>query len=70
MDKSLGRSQPSGGTLATLGKRAVAYLVLIAVAIVALKVVGAIVIGLFTTVITVALLVALAVAAIWAGRRL
>ena len=68
MENSLGK--PQAGTLETHGKRAVAYLVLIAVALVALKVIGGIVIGLVTTLVTVAVVVALVVAAVWAFRRL
>lgn len=68
MDNSL--EKPSVGALGTLGRRAVAYLVLIAVAILAVKIVGGIVIGLITTVLTVAVVIALIAAAIWAFRRL
>jgi hypothetical protein len=68
MDNSLGRTQ--AGTLETLGKRAVAYLVLIAVALIALKIIGGVVIGLVTTLLTVAVVVALIFAAVWAFRRL
>jgi len=68
MDNSVGK--PQAGTLETLGKRAVAYLVLIAVALVALKVIGGIVIGLATTLVTVAVILALIAGAVWAARRL
>ncbi len=68
MDNSVGK--PQAGTLETLGKRAVAYLVLIAVALVALKVIGGIVIGLATTLVTVAVILALIAGAVWAVRRL
>ena len=68
MDNSVGK--PQAGTLETLGKRAVAYLVLIAVALVALKVIGGIVIGLATALVTVAVILALIAGAVWAARRL
>jgi len=68
MDNSVGK--PQAGTLETLGKRAVAYLVLIAVALVALKVIGGIVIGLATALVTVAVILALIAGAVWAVRRL
>lgn len=68
MENSL--RKPAGGTLQTLGKRAVAYLVLIAVALVALKVIAGVVIGLATTLVTLAVVLALVAGAIWAFRRL
>jgi len=68
MDNSVGK--PQAGTLETLGKRAVAYLVLIAVALVALKVIGGVVIGLATALVTVAVILALIAGAVWAVRRL
>jgi hypothetical protein len=68
MDNSLGK--PRVGTLETLGKRAVAYLVLIAIALVAIKVIGGIVIGLVTGLVTFAVIIALVAGTIWAVRRL
>ena len=56
--------------IATLGKRVLAYAVLIGVALLALKLVAGIVIGLVTTVLTIVAVIALIVAAIWAARRL
>ena len=52
-----------------LGRRVVAWIVLIALAIVALKIVFGIVAGLFMTVVWTALLVGLVVAVVWAVRR-
>ncbi len=56
--------------LGALGKRLVAYVVLLAVALLALKLVAGVVIGLVTTAVTMLMLVALGVGAIWAYRRL
>ena len=64
---------PQPGTssaLAVLGKRFVVALALVAVGLLALKLVAGFVIGLLTTVLTAVAVVALVVAAIWAGRRL
>ena len=54
----------------TLGRRLVAWVVLIAVAIIALKVLFGIVAGLVMAVLWSVLLVGLAVAVIWAVRRM
>ncbi|HEX8102830.1 MAG TPA: hypothetical protein VF533_09470 [Solirubrobacteraceae bacterium] len=63
--------QPStSGTLAALGRRVVAGLVLVAVALLALKIIAGFVIGLVTTVLTLAAVIGLVVVAIWAYRRL
>lgn len=56
--------------LGALGKRLVAYVVLLAVALLALKLLAGVVIGLVTTAVTMLMLVALGVGAIWAYRRL
>ena len=56
--------------LGTLGRRLVAYVVLIAVALLALKLVAGVFIGLVTTVVTLLMLVALTIGAVWAYRRL
>jgi hypothetical protein len=56
--------------LGALGKRAVAWLVLIAAVVVALKVIAGVVIGLVTTVLMVALVVAVVVGGLWALRHL
>jgi hypothetical protein len=52
-----------------LGRRLVAWIVLIAIAVIALKVVFGVVAGLVTALFWAALLVALAVGAIWALRH-
>ena len=53
-----------------LGRRLVAWVVLIGVALIALKVVFGVVTGLVMTLLWSVLLVALAVAVIWAVRRM
>jgi len=58
------------GTFGALGRRLVAWVVLIAVAIVALKIVFGVVAGLVMAVLWAALLVGLAVAVVWAVRRI
>jgi hypothetical protein len=60
----------TSSAVATLGKRVLAYVVLIGVALLALKLVAGIVIGLVTTILTIVAVVACAIAAIWAFRRL
>jgi hypothetical protein len=63
--------EPStSSAIATLGKRLLSYVVLIGVALLALKLVAGIVIGLVTTVATIIAVIALIIAAIWAARRL
>jgi hypothetical protein len=57
-------------TFGTLGRRLVAWIVLIAVAVLALKIVFSIVAGLVTAVLWGAALVALAFAVLWAVKRL
>ena len=61
-------SQPSA--FGTLARRVVAWIVLIAVAIIALKIVFGIVAGLVMAIFWSVLLVGLAVAVIWAVRRI
>ena len=53
----------------TLGRRLVAWIVLIALAIVALKIVFSIVAGIVMTVVWTALLAGLVVAVVWSVRR-
>lgn len=60
----------TSSAIVTVGKRMLAYVVLIGVALLALKLVAGIVIGLVTTVLTIVAVVAVVVAAIWAARRL
>lgn len=59
-----------GASVATLGKKVLAAVVLLAVAVVALKILFGIVAGLISTVLTGVVVVALAIAAVWAVRRL
>jgi flagellar biosynthesis protein FliQ len=54
----------------SLARRAIAWIILIAIALVALKVVVGIAIGLVTTLLSLALLGVLAFAAFWALRRI
>ena len=63
-------SEQTHSTFGTLGRRLVAWVVLIAVAVVALKVVFSIVAGLVMAVLWGVLLVGLAVAVFWAVRRI
>ena len=60
----------TSSALAVLGKRIVAALLLVAVAIVALKLLVGFVVGLLTTVVMLVAIVALAVGAVWAYKRL
>jgi hypothetical protein len=53
----------------SVAKRAVAWIVLIAAALVALKVIAGAVIGIVTTLFTIALIVVVIGAVIWALRR-
>jgi len=60
----------SSSALAVLGRRFVAAIVLLGVGLLAVKFLAGIVIGLVTTVLTVAAVIALVVAGIWAYRKL
>ncbi len=63
--------QPStSSALAVLGRRVVTGLVLVAVALLALKVVVGAVIGMVTTLLTIAAIVGLIVGGVWISRRL
>jgi hypothetical protein len=63
--------EPRGSSaVGSLAKRAVAWIVLIAAALVALKVIAGAVIGIVTTLFTIALIVVVIGAVIWALRRL
>lgn len=55
---------------ASLGKRAVAWIVVIAAALLALKLIAGAVIGLITLVFTVVLIVGVVLAVMWALRHL
>ena len=60
-------SQPSA--FGTLARRVVAWIVLLAVAVIALKIVFGIVAGLVMAIFWAAVVVALVIAAVWALRR-
>ena len=64
------QQQHQHSAFGAFGRRLVAWIVLIAVAIVALKIVFGIVAGLVMAVLWSVLLVGLAVAVIWAVRRI
>jgi hypothetical protein len=59
-----------GSAVSTLGKRVVAWVVVVAAAVLALKLVAGAVIGLVTAVFTIALAVAVIAGLIWAFRHL
>ena len=60
----------SGSAVSTLGKRVAAWIVIAAAAVLALKLVAGVVIGLVTAVFTIALAVAVIAGIIWAWRHL
>ena len=60
----------TGGFFGTLGRRLVAWIVLIAIAVIAIKIVFSVVAGIVMTIFWGALLVALVVAGLWALRRI
>ena len=71
MPNTLPASAPqSGSSVATLGRRIAAWIVIAAAAVLALKLVAGVVIGLATAVVTVVLAVAVIAAVIWALRHL
>ena len=55
---------------ASLGQRAIAWIVVIAAALLALKLIAGAVIGLITLIFTVVVIVAIAMAVMWALRHL
>ena len=61
---------PSGSAVSTLGKRVLAWVIIAAAVVLALKLLAGVVIGLVTAVFTIALVVAVIVGVIWALRRL
>ena len=61
-------SQP--GAFGTLARRVVAWIILLAVAVIALKIVFGIVAGIVMAIFWAAVIAALVVAAIWAFRRI
>ena len=63
-------STENTSTLGSLGKKALAWIVLIAAALVAFKIIAGAVIGLVTMLFTIALVVAVVCAVVWALRRI
>jgi hypothetical protein len=59
-----------GSSVATLGKRVLAWVVIAVAAVLALKLVAGVVIGLVTAVFTIALAVVVIAGIIWAWRHL
>ena len=66
----MSEQQQSSNAFGRLGRRLVAWIVLIAVAVIAIKIVFSVVSGIVVTILWAALLVALAVAGLWAFRRI
>ena len=62
-------SEPSASAFGTLARRVVAWIVLLAIAVIALKIVFGIVVGVVMAIFWVAVVAALVVAAVWALRR-
>ena len=60
----------SGSAVSTLGKRVLAWVVIAAAVVIALKLLAGVVIGLVSTVFTLALVAAVIAAVIWAWRHL
>jgi hypothetical protein len=59
-----------GSAVSTIGKRVLAWVVIAAVAVIALKLLASVVVGLVTFAFTVALAIAVVVGVIWALRHL
>jgi hypothetical protein len=59
-----------GSAVSTIGKRVLAWVVIAAVAVIALKLLAGVVVGLVTFAFTVALAIAVVVGVIWALRHL
>jgi hypothetical protein len=59
-----------GSSVSTLGKRVVAWIIIAAAVVLALKLLAGVVIGLVTAVFTIALIVAVIAGIIWAWRHL
>jgi hypothetical protein len=60
----------SDGVIATVGRKVLAWTVLVVAAIVLLKIVGAIVLGFVYTVLTIAAVIGVVFALWWASKRL
>jgi hypothetical protein len=69
-DGTLQRRMENTSTFGTLGKKAIAWIVIIAAALLALKLIAGVVMGLITLVFTVVLIVAVVMAVMWALRHL
>jgi hypothetical protein len=63
-------ASPSPSVFGTLARKGIAWLILIAIAVILLKVAVGIVVGLLSTVVIIAAVAALAYGAFWAYRRL
>ena len=60
----------SDGVIATVGRKVLAWTVLVVAAVVLLKIVGAIVLGFVYTVLTIAAVIGVVLALWWASKRL
>ena len=63
-------ASPSPSAFGTLARKGIAWAILLAVAVILVKVAVAIVVGLISTVLIIAAVAALAYGAFWAYRRL
>jgi hypothetical protein len=63
-------ASPSPSVFGTLARKGIAWLILLAVAVILVKAAVGIVVGLISTVLIIAAVAALAYAALWAYRRL
>ena len=63
-------ASPSPSVFGTLARKGIAWLILIAIAVILVKVAVGIVVGLLTTLVVIAAVVALGFGALWAYRHL
>jgi hypothetical protein len=63
-------ASPSHSPFGTLARKGIAWLILLAIAVILVKVAVGIVVGLLTTLVVIAAVLALAYGAFWAYRRL
>ena len=63
-------ASPSPSAFGTLARKGIAWVILLAVAVILVKAAVGIVVGLLTTLVIIAAVLALAYAAFWAYRRL
>jgi len=68
-DSISGMEHTEPSAFGTLARRVVAWIILLAVAVIALKIVFGIVAGIFMAIVWAAVIAALVVAAIWALKR-